>query len=403
MSNYRDDLVDVITVRADTTSKIKIMIDERISTSDRLGGANKDTLNEGINITDGMGDSVGVAVFDGLMISATVTDKKIRRELITEIIKVSDGVHRIYRESLSDNVGIDDNIRQILIAKDVLNDMVGVQDNNTHTIKDRLIDTVGISAGVDNNRQIQDRLTDNMTTHDRLIFAMREQINDTLRVDDRTTDKKTATNELIARIVVGDDVSEVFIKRSRLDDTVRVGDEIWDKLTARDNLHERAMIAVMGELIHDDDGMAWTMNTVNQAMSQYNPYNVNRLAVINGVLYGEGKDGIYRLDGADESMTAILITDKLDYGENLIKPSYAYTEYRTDGTMRLTVHTTQKGVAQAYTYALPKERADEMTNGRFVFGRGLYGRQFAYTLAITAKQALLHDLNIHFEQTRRRL
>lgn len=402
MSNYRDDLVDVITVRADTTSKILMMIDERIATSDRLGGANKDTLNESINITDGMGDSMGVVVFDEMMITATISDKKIRRELITEIIKASDDVHRIYRDSLSDDVGIDDNVKQILIATDMLNDTVGVQDNNTHTIKDRLIDTVGISAGVDNNRQIQDRLTDNVTTHDRLMFAMREQINDTLRANDETTDKNTATNELIARIVVGDDVSEVFIKRSSLDDTVKVGDEIWDKLTARDNLYERAMIAVMDELIHDD-GMAWTMNTVNQAMSQYNPYNVNRLAVINGVLYGECKDGVYRLDGADESMTAILITDKLDYGENLIKPSYAYTEYRTDGTMNLTVHTTQKGVAQAYTYALPKERAGEMTNGRFVFGRGLYGRQFAYTLSITAKQALLHDLNIHFEQTRRRL
>lgn len=403
MNNYRDDLVDVITAKATTTSKIIMSLNERIATSDRLGGTNKDVLNDTLNIMDGMGDSVGLVVIDGVMISAVVQDKKIRHELITETIKTNDDIHRIYRDSLFDDVIIQGDIQQRLIAKDKLNDKVGVQDNNTHTIKDRLIDMIGISAGVDNNRQIQDRLTDNMTTHDRLMFAMREQINDALRADDKTTDKNTATNELITRIVVGDDVSEVFIKRSSIDDTVKVGDEIWDKLTARDNLHERAMIAVMDEVIHEDDGMAWTMNIINQAMSQYSPYNVNRLALINGVLYGECKDGIYRLDGVDENMTATLITDKLDYGENLIKPSYAYTEYRTDGTMKLTVHTTQKGVNQGFTYALPKERAGEMTNGRFVFGRGLYGRQFAYTLSITAKQALLHDLNIHFEQTRRRL
>lgn len=403
MNNYRDDLVDVITAKATTTSKIIMSLNERIATSDRMGGTNKDVLNDTLNIMDGMGDGVGLVVADDVMISAIITDKKIRHELITETIKTNDDIHRIYRDSLFDDVIIQGDIKQMLIAKDKLNDKVGVQDNNAHAIKDSLIDMIGISAGVDNNRQIIDPLTDNATLKDRLMFAMREQMSDTLRANDTATANMTAINQPIVQIMVGDDIIEVFIKRSSIDDTVKVGDEIWDKLTARDNLHERAMIAVMDEVIHDDNGMAWTMNTINQAMSQYSPYAIDRLAVIDGVLYGECKDGIYRLDGTDEAITATLITDKLDYGENLIKPSYAYTEYRTDGTMKLTVHTTQKGVNQGFTYALPKERAGEMTNGRFVFGRGLYGRQFAYTLSITAKQALLHDLNIHFEQTTRRL
>lgn len=403
MNNYRDDLVDVITAKATATSKIIMSLNERIATSDRMGGTNKDVLNDTLNIMDGMGDSVGLVVIDGVMINAVVQDKKIRHELITETIKTNDDIHRIYRDSLFDDMIIQGDIQQRLIAKDKLNDKVGVQDNNAHAIKDGLIDMIGISAGVDSNRQIIDNLTDNAKLKDRLMFAMREQMSDTLRADDTVTANMTAINQPIVQIMVGDDIIEVFIKRSSIDDTVKVGDEIWDKLTARDNLHERAMIAVMDEAIHDDDGMAWTMNTVNQAMSQYSPYAIDRLAVIDGVLYGECKDGIYRLDGTDEAITATLITDKLDYGENLIKPSYAYTEYRTDGTMKLTVHTTQKGVNQGFTYALPKERAGEMTNGRFVFGRGLYGRQFAYTLSITAKQALLHDLNIHFETTTRRL
>lgn len=403
MNNYRDDLVDVITAKATTMSKIIMSLNERIATSDRMGGTNKDVLNDALNIMDSMGDGVSFVVADDVMISATITDKKIRHELITETIKTNDDIHRIYRDSLFDDMIIQGDIQQRLIAKDKLNDKVGVQDNNAHAIKDRLIDMIGVSAGVDSNRQIIDNLTDNATLKDRLMFAMREQMSDTLRADDTVTANMTAINQPIVQIMVGDDIIEVFIKRSSIDDTVKVGDEIWDKLTARNNLHERAMIAVIDELLHDDDSMAWTMNTINQAMSQYSPYAIDRLAVIDGVLYGECKDGIYRLDGVDENMTATLITDKLDYGENLIKPSYAYTEYRTNGTMKLTVHTTQKGVNQGFTYALPKERAGEMTNGRFVFGRGLYGRQFAYTLSITAKQALLHDLNIHFETTTRRL
>lgn len=138
-------------------------------------------------------------------------------------------------------------------------------------------------------------------------------------------------------------------------------------------------------------------------MSQYASFEIERVAVVGGVLYGENKDGLYRLDGGDETIKGTLITDKIDYGEQLIKPSFAYTEYQTDGTAKLTVHTTQKGVKQSYTYALPKERAGELTNGRFVFGRGLYGRQFAHTLTITARTALIYDLNVHFEKTTRRL
>lgn len=402
MSNYRDDLIDVITAQATITSKMTIIVNERVATADRLGGKNNDTPSDTLTIMDGIGDGVGVVMGDMvLIISGIAQDKKIRRELVKESLSINDDAHRIYRDGLSDGINIQDITKQTLFAKAVFDEMVGVQDDSVHTIRSHLADSMSISSNMGNNRQISDHLADGVIATDYLAFALRERLTDVLRSHDVAIGKQLGNNPLTATITARDDISEVLM--GVMGDTAKVGDGIWDRLTARDNLHERAMIAVIDELICDDDGMAWTMNTVNHAMSQYLPYKVQRLVVIDNILYGECKDGIYRLDGDDETITATLITDKLDYGENLIKPSYAYTEYRTDGNMSLTVHTTQKGIKQSYTYTLPKEQADEMTGGRFVFGRGLYGRHFAYTLTITAKQALLHDLNIHFEPTKRRL
>lgn len=401
MSNYRDDLVDVMTVQATITNKMTIVLNERVVSTDRLGTKNKDTPSDALTIKDAMGDGVGVVMGDMVRVADSIWNKQSSRQLISDSISTTDGVHRIYKDLFSDNISSFDGIRQTLHARLMMVDSLNIADNHHHTIKDKLTDSVGVLSDMGNHRQISDHLFDDVTAKDRLVFVLCEHLTDTLMGRDTATSEQLGNNQLTAVMMVSDDVGEVLI--GRLNDVAKASDETWGRLTAKDDLHERAMIAVMDELIHDDGGMAWTMNTVNQAMSQYLPYNVNRLAVINGVLYGECDDGVYQLDGVDETITGVLATDKIDYGENLVKPSYAYTEYKTDGIMTLTVHTTQKGVAQAYTYTMPKEQADEMTNGRFVFGRGLFGRQFAYTLQITAKQALLHDLNVHFETTKRRL
>lgn len=402
MSNYQDDLVDVITLSDGTHAALKMMVGDKLTSRDEFNNKNKENLDENLTITDELSDKFGLVANEGIGIIDHIQDKKISRELLTERISISDTAYRISRDTSTDSVFVSDTIRQALHAKDSVNEHLTAKDGNRHTLKDQLKESMGVSGTVGNNRTILDKLADTLGIQECLQFAIKHLANDTVGMVDKLGGKQQAKNSLSVRLSVGDGVIEQFGK-TPIDDGIKVGDEIWDRLTAKDTLADRAMVVVLDELIYDDDGMAWTMNTVNHAMSQYLPYNVNRLAVVNGVLYGECDDGVYRLDGKDETITGVLATDKIDYGEQLVKPSYAYSEYKTDGSMSLAVHTTQKGIRQSYTYRLPKEMAREMTNGRFVFGRGLFGRQFAYTLQITAKQALLHDLNIHFETTKRRL
>lgn len=378
-------------------------LNDRLTTKDNLAGANKDNLADVVRLLDKTTDRTVIALNEQIGVSDAIFDKKISRQIVAENVVIIDKISRVYRDDCIEVIRARDDINQTLTAKILINDNLTVKDKNQHIIKDTLNDEVKAINHTNSERKLDDMLSERIKIQDKLYFGVRDEFGDRLRVQDTHQNKQKAKNTLSDRLIAQDSITEAFKKTSRLDDTVKVGDAIFGKLIAKDTLIDKAMIAVLDEVVQDSPNMAWTMNTVNHAMSQYAPFEIERVSVINGVLYGESKNGIYRLDGGDETIIGTLTTDKIDYGEQLIKPSYAYTEYQTDGTMKLTVHTTQKGIKQSYTYTLPKERAGELTNGRFVFGRGLYGRQFAYTLVVTARTAFIHDLNIHFEKTTRRL
>ena len=137
-------------------------------------------------------------------------------------------------------------------------------------------------------------------------------------------------------------------------------------------------------------------------MSRYLPYTFRGLAVIDGVAYGMSADGVYALDGDSETIAASMRTGKLDIGQGgLVHPLAAYMEYELDGAAEMDVTTTQSGQAETYTYTLPNEVADELTNGRFIFGRGLRGRHFSFTLRMTGTHGYINDLSVNVTATKR--
>lgn len=401
--NYRDDVVEVITAGDGIHFKLKTTLNERLTTKDKSIGGSQDNLMDIARLFDDKADHTIITLKEHLGVSDEIFDKKLGHQMATDALIIKDKISRVYRDEWAERIRESDALGQTLSAKLQLSDGLIIKDGNRHIIKDALSDEALATSYTDTGRKRSDTLFDGIKTQDRLYFGVRDEVGEQATLQDKHQDQQRDKNTLYERLIIGDGLVEAFKKTSLLNDALQVGDDVFDKLIAKNTLTDKAMVAVFDDVVQDNPTMAWTMNTVNQAMSQYAPFEIERVAVVGGVLYGENKDGVYRLDGVDETITGVLVTDKIDYGEQLIKPSYAYTEYQTDGTIKLTVRTTQKGVKQSHTYALPKERAGELTNGRFVFGRGLYGRQFAYTLTITARTALIYDVNIHFEKTTRRL
>ena len=153
------------------------------------------------------------------------------------------------------------------------------------------------------------------------------------------------------------------------------------------------------------EGAAWTAPVESWSMSRYDRYPFDSLVVIDGMAYGSGPDGVYALAGGDAEIAARLTTGKLDVGRgSLAHPMYAYLEYELDGQAALAVTQTQSGSgAETWDYPLDAEPADFLTNGRFIFGRGLRGRHFTFDLRLKGKRAHINELQVVADPTKRRV
>lgn len=181
-------------------------------------------------------------------------------------------------------------------------------------------------------------------------------------------------------------------------------DWVIDRLLARDVVNELAvadgLVLSLGVL----PGQAWTANADNWAMSRYSDFAFTSLAVIDGVLYGCAPDGVYALNSTAEAVSGEIRTGRLDLGDgHLVHPVQAVIEYELDGSAQMDVITTQGGEQSTYTYELPAQAAEELTSGRFVFGRGLRGRHFSFALRMTGMKGYINDLSVQATPTKRRV
>jgi len=115
---------------------------------------------------------------------------------------------------------------------------------------------------------------------------------------------------------------------------------------------------------------------------------------------------VYRLD-ANSFVDAKLTTGQLDLGQGqLVHPLGAYLEYELSGSSKkfeISVSTTQSGTKQTYTYNLPTEPSNYLTNGRVLFGRGLRGRHFSFEIKIGGLYGYINDFSIDIAATKRRV
>lgn len=245
---------------------------------------------------------------------------------------------------------------------------------------------------------------DTLTANDNLLLKSHALLSDIATASDNVAGKAMFKSLLTDSAIAGD--QSLIYKRSIivwLDDSAVGTDESVGKLSA---INLASDVAVIDDNYLFDGitlGNAWTANTDTWAMSRYSDLPIDRFVVINGKLYGESKDGIYQMDTGTEIVNATIETGKIDFGEALAHPTGAYLEYELNGSASMQVKTTQSGKQQSYKYPLPRERADELTNGRILFGRGLRGRHFTFVLNISATHGYLNSLAINALSTKRRI
>lgn len=341
---------------------------------------------------------------DSAQVSDSTTSQRIVSQLITDSARATDTITAIERDLIIDSVAVSDSTTDQLQAVQLISDSAGASDIDISSIASIVVDSAGVSDQLISKRNVASVVADSISITDKLLFNRTDIVSDSVGASDTATGKFGAAGVLVDAAIIDDTVIDSIIQNIVITDSAAIAEKVTDKLDAK-------VLIIDGAVIEDSvlssggvQGQAWTANVDSWAMSRYNPYNYNRLVVIDGVLYGEADDGVYRLDQEVVPVTASIKTGKMDLGRGaLTHPNAAYLEYELEGGAAMTVHTTQKGVSQQYTYTLPNETAGELTNGRFVFGRGLRGRHFTFELTMTGTHGHINDLSIEHMTTSRRV
>ncbi|OFE44631.1 hypothetical protein [Acinetobacter towneri] len=446
MTLYRDDIQETIAYSNNTMGKSKAVTEELIRIKEdslyRLYAMSGDTLS----ISDELIDSAIFPIKDSVSVTDTLVGRKRHVDMITEQIIVSDTfktklcaksliVDQISSETYSSDKQRVLSVDRLFIEDNFLNKKFSfVKLNETISVKDFFRAGVIFKDFINDGISILDRVVKQNTrayTYDDIHFN--EQYHHKKITRSLITESILVTGRCVARY--SDFITDHVLHVEQYSQRLKVRQQVIDNISISENISQKRKVKqwlseslsltdvnqgknnakqwVTDLVFTDDDysaerqyGYAWTSNVDTWAMSRYQDYGFSELAVIDGVLYGVAEDGLYRLD-AHTFVDARMVTGQLDLGQgNLVHPVAAYLEYELAGDNRFLsvgVGTTQSGTKQTYTYNLPTEPSNYLTNGRVLFGRGLRGRHFSFEIKIGGLYGYINDFSIDMTATKRRI
>ena len=375
MSSYRDDMNDTLRLQGGAVSKLH------------------DTGESTVRLGDGVVHQLQTLTEDSVTLSGVLTDRAtaVRSDGVALGDEVFGGVTR--RSTITEGVRLRDAI--ILKGKSLAEDSITLTDDTTHAVTARALDAATFSDEVLGQRRVVQLVVDGVRLNDAAPRIARELVAEAIVVSDAYSGKLRATGFFFDSLALAAEDDTATTTDGLLVERLRLGDEVWGTLHARNTVIDG--LALWDEVLQTGDyGQAWTASTDSWAMSRFAPFTFTSLAVIDGVLYGCNSQGVFALDGSSETMTAELRTGAMDMtGGVLAHPLEAHIEYELRGTATFDVTTTQSGTPATYSYPLnARPVANALTNARAVFGRGLRGRHFAYTLRLTGQQAYINDWSV---------
>lgn len=254
------------------------------------------------------------------------------------------------------------------------------------------------------SRRVRGLVVEMVTGRDVSFALMRDVANDGLNAVDTTLARLRAADRATEELEALDEAFGARKSTVLSSDGALISSWSGGHLRAASVSEETGVIDDEPIQIGAWSGQAWTANTETWAMSRWNPVRFDGLTVVNGTLYGLADDGVYAVD-ALEPQAGMLQTAPLDVGQGqLTHPLQAVVEYEMeDGSAFMDVTSTQSGTAATYSYPLAPENSNELTNGRFIFGRGLRGRHFSFTLRMNARRGHINDLSVQTAPTKRRV
>lgn len=386
MAIYRDDALENIFLSDNTLLRLRAIAEDQIVFADTAAMTLTVFSEDSFSLADEITQTGAISTaVDGFNLSDQITGQRIVRSLLSDQVKLFDAAFRFTAENIEDQFTLDDFTSSTTLALST--------------------DSIHFVESISGQRYARILSNDQFKLTDLANTVAAEQVIDSILLGDFTQDKLRAQSYLIDSISFADqDLSSVQMNSHAID-SLQLGDSTQSKLTGRTNSND--YFSIYDELKDSKAyGQAWTANTDTWAMSRYMPFSFDGLTVINDNLYGWNEKGVFLMDKPDHLIHGLIQTGKLDFGDSLVHPTAAYLEYEMSGQdkqLSIAVTTTQSGKPATYTYMLPNEEADHLTNGRVLFGRGLRGRHFTLEISIAAQTAKINALSIDFTKTARRI
>lgn len=327
------------------------------------------------------------------------------RTLHIELFQLNEAsiTYKMAYQGVSDSIKLRDSVNSLSRLTDTVEESFTLAVTVREKLKVLLVDTLVLGQQLEQHSLIQSQVMESFKFRDTAIQIKRDLVQELFSIADEYQ-KVSQTIDLIVE-------SLVFVEQVSDQRTVRqVAESILTLMDSSTGL-KRGFSQIQDLLILEDDYNdgrdivgAWTATADGWNMSRYQDYPYEELIVIEGRLYGVTANGVEELKQGSRVISAQIKTAKLDIGAGaLVHPESMILEYSLMGNLSVDVGTTQTGQLQKFNYVLKKEPSNYLTNGRVVFGRGLRGRHFDFTVNIEGSTAYINDMVVNIAKTKRRI
>lgn len=335
-------------------------------------------------ITAWAGPTQGYLV-DFIALDAETEDETVR--VLREILAIGPTVLTlpIYRPALTETLQLRDTLR--LLTLETVSEIVEwvLTQTVVRSGVTALVERLVLSGAATTSVNALAVIAEAMAVHDVLMRVLEGEITELETFNDQVDVRYSAFEQIALSLAFSDTVEGLAVLRVDLDESLTLADTVDPFVTWIALLSE----SVAWSVSLTREGVpfyAMALNTTNKAISEYTNFDFNSLATFNGVAYGAGAAGLYRLDGADDAgvdIDAFVRTAMHRVaGGREMTPADAYLGLRTDGNMQLKVVVNNRaGQRVGYVFDMIRAPTGAAQPGRFKLGKGLKSVYMAFELS----------------------
>lgn len=353
---------------------------------------------EAASIGDLVIDSVRSRISEDLIIGDVVTSVTQGRNRLVESARIGDRLPAVACDRVTESLVIGDTLGEGAV-RDVVHEALLVSD------------ALGTAA------TLRNRTVEQLLAGDRLTDILVDRVTEAAVLNDAIAARTRASNAIVESATLGDALGGPVAARDRVREAALIGDALSGAFTGTDTILEVGELGDgLGE-VPQLSGAAWTAPTDLFAMSRYEAFPFNSMAVIDGALVGIATDGAYVLAGDTDDGAAIsasVVGDLNDWVDgndgpasspNLRRPHHAWFGYRATGTLRVTLgHTGAGGTEVSIAHDMASTATPTMGSGRVALAHGATFRYSRLTIAnVAGCDFAIQSGKVHYRMLQRRL